>query len=185
MTLATKPREPEDAGAEATPGEAWRAAPLERRPGFLIRRLHQLHTALFARATQPEKVTPVMFSVLSALARLGPVDQTTLARAVAIDKSNMVDLLARLGRRGLLARRASPTDRRASLVSLTAEGRALLDRLDAAVERAHAETIADLEPHERALFVECMQRIVTAMEAREGAARAPGAAGEGNAGEAP
>lgn len=133
---------------------------LRGRPGFLIRRLHQIHTALFAEECAAEHVTPLMYSVLTALAQLGPVDQTTLAAAVSIDKTNMADLLERLRKRGLLRRRVSPKDRRVRLTALTEEGRALLERIEAAATRAHERTVAALTPEERALFVALMERII-------------------------
>lgn len=142
----------------------WRDGSLQGRPGFLIRRLHQIHTALFAEEIGAEKVTPMMYSVLSALAQTGPVDQTTLARAVAIDKTNMTDILERLRKRGLVRRRIAAKDRRVRLASLTPEGQALLDRIDAGAQRAHARTIEDLTPAEQALFLTLMGRIIEAKE---------------------
>ena len=145
--------------------EPWRHGSLQGRPGFLIRRLHQIHTAIFAEECGEEKVTPIMYSVLSALARSGPVDQTTLAAAVAIDKTNMADILERLKKRGLVRRRVAPKDRRVRLATLTDEGQALLDRIDERAHRAHLRTVEDLTPGEQALLVELMTRIVEAKEA--------------------
>lgn len=147
----------------------WRDGPLQGRPGFLIRRLHQIHTALFAEECGEARITPIMYSVLSALAQLGPVDQTTLARAVAIDKTNMADILERLRKRGLIRRRVAPRDRRVRLATLTDAGRALLDRIDAGAERAHLRTVEDLAPREQALFIDLMSRVVEAKEAAQSA----------------
>lgn len=142
----------------------WRTAPVQARPGFLIRRLHQIHTALFAEETAPEKVTPVMYSVLSALDQRGAMDQTTLARAVAIDKANMADILERMRKRGLVGRRVGEDDRRVRVVELTEEGHALLTRLDERAERAHARTIEPLDEEEQRIFLALMARIVDADE---------------------
>jgi hypothetical protein len=38
---------------------------LARRPGFLIRRLHQMHLALFAEACGAFGATPVQYSILT------------------------------------------------------------------------------------------------------------------------
>ena len=56
-------------------GGAW---PLEQRPGFLIRRLHQIHVALFQKKCAAFDITPLQYSLLTALARRGTADQTTL-----------------------------------------------------------------------------------------------------------
>ena len=66
----------------------WRSGPVSGRPGFLIRRLHQIHTALFNEECGKGSVTPIMYSILSALAQTGPIDQTTLARQIAVDKAS-------------------------------------------------------------------------------------------------
>ncbi|MBU0725466.1 MAG: MarR family winged helix-turn-helix transcriptional regulator [Alphaproteobacteria bacterium] len=147
------------------PEQNWRGGPLQGRPGFLIRRLHQIHTALFTEECGEEKITPIMYSVLSALSQVGPVDQTTLARAVAIDKTNMADILERLRKRGLIRRRVAPKDRRVRLTVLTEEGRALLDRIDDRAERAHARTVEDLPPAEQAQLVALMMRVIEAKDA--------------------
>jgi hypothetical protein len=49
----------------------WHAKPLQERPGFLIRRLHQIHTALFADECAGESITPVQYSILIALDQMG------------------------------------------------------------------------------------------------------------------
>ncbi|MFO7481410.1 MarR family transcriptional regulator [Oceanibaculum nanhaiense] len=167
MTVAETARTEESAIAKDTapsdePG--WRGGVLQGRPGFLIRRLHQIHTALFLQECGEEKITPIMYSVLSALSQIGPVDQTTLARAVAIDKTNMADILERLRKRGLIRRRISTKDRRVRLTGLTDEGRDLLDRIDEKAERAHLRTLEDLPPAEQAQLVTLMTRIVEAKD---------------------
>jgi len=142
----------------------WRSQPVEGRPGVLIRRVQQIHTALFAEETGPERITPIMYSVLTALRQGGAMDQTRLARTVAIDKTNLADVLERLRERGLVTRRVPQADRRVRLTTLTGAGRNLLDKMDAPVSRAHARTIAALSPDEQALFVAFLQRIVAASE---------------------
>jgi hypothetical protein len=61
-------------------GNSW---PLDQRPGFLIRRLHQIHVALFQKRCAAFEITPLQYSLLSALAKRGTADQTTLADDVA------------------------------------------------------------------------------------------------------
>ena len=146
--------------ARTEPTEPWRGSALQERPGFLIRRLHQIHTAIFAREIGSHSLTPIMFSVLSALSQIGPSDQTTLAAAVEIDKTNMADVLERLKKRGLIRRRTSTKDRRVRMATLTDEGHALLAEVDAAAERAHHATLDGLSEDERDLFLTLMKRIV-------------------------
>jgi DNA-binding MarR family transcriptional regulator len=142
--------------------DPWRNGSLTSRPGVLIRRLHQIHTALFALECGDQNITPVMYSVLSALQQGGAMDQTTLAKAVAIDKTNMTDILDRLKRRGLIKRRVSSTDRRVRLTSLTDEGKRILDVLDEKAQRAHERTVESLAPEDRIRLVEMMTQIINA-----------------------
>ena len=140
----------------------WRDGPLQSRPGFLIRRLHQIHTALFNEECGDIGITPVMYSVLSTLAKTGPIDQTTLAHAVAIDTTNMADVLERLRKHGYVRRRISTRDRRIRLTTLTDKGQELLDRADAHAERAHARTIEDLTAKEQNALMRLLDKIVAA-----------------------
>jgi DNA-binding MarR family transcriptional regulator len=135
---------------------------LSARPGFLIRRLHQIHVALFIEECSAENVTPVQYSVLSELRQRDGSDQTALGQAVALDRANIADVLDRLEKRGLLGRRVSPLDKRMRLVTLTPAGRALLTRLEAAAIRAHERTVEALPPVERQRFIRNMLRLVTA-----------------------
>ena len=146
----------------ATSSDPWRNGSLTSRPGVLIRRLHQIHTALFALECGEQNITPVMYSVLSALQQCGPVDQTTLAKAVAIDKTNMTDILDRLKKRGLIKRRVSSSDRRVRLTSLTEDGKNMLDLLDERAQRAHERTIESLAPEDRPRLIEMMTQIINA-----------------------
>ena len=100
------------------------------RPGFMIRRLHQIHLALFAVAPGVVGVTPVQYSILTvALAQPGQ-DQAPLANEVGVDHTTMADVLARLERRGLVCRGPVAGDARLRLVHATVAGRRLLSRMD-------------------------------------------------------
>lgn len=139
--------------------------PLSDRPGFLVRRLHQIHVALFAEECAALGVTPVQTSVLTALERDAPLDQVSIAREVGIDRANCTDVLRRLEERRLVRRVASPTDSRAKLCDLTPAGRRLLARLAPAARRAHDRTIAALPKAEREAFVKSLVRLVEANNA--------------------
>jgi DNA-binding MarR family transcriptional regulator len=139
----------------------WHAKPLQERPGFLIRRLHQIHVALFADECADEGITPVQYSILTALNQIGTAEQVVLARAVGLDTTNVADVLARLERQKLVRRRVSQYDKRMKAVSLTEGGRALLRRVDAGAARAHERTLAALSPKDRARFMRDLARLVS------------------------
>ena len=135
---------------------------LSGRPGFLIRRLHQIHLALFAEECAPFGVTPVQFSIMTVAGAQPGLEQVALAQEVGVDRTTLTNVLTRLERRGLIARAAVASDRRVKRVTLTEDGRATLDRMQGAAERAHARTIEALAPTERAAFLEALRGLVNA-----------------------
>jgi DNA-binding MarR family transcriptional regulator len=137
---------------------------LSRRPGFLIRRLHQIHLALFAEECKAFGVTPVQYSILTVAAAQPGLDQAALANAVGVDRATMADVLARLERRGLVRRSRVERDARRKLVHPTVTGRRLLARMDGPAQTAHERTIALLSPTERVMFIEVLRRLVAAGE---------------------
>jgi len=150
--------------------ENWHAKPLQERPGFLIRRLHQIHTALFIEECAGEAITPVQYSILTALKQIGVAEQIVLARAVGLDTTNVADVLARLERQKVVRRRVSQHDKRMKAVTLTPAGRALLERIDAGAARAHERTLAALSETDRARFMRDLTKLV---ESNDGLAGAP------------
>jgi MarR family transcriptional regulator, lower aerobic nicotinate degradation pathway regulator len=145
---------------KASPVDDWHAKPLQQRPGFLVRRLHQIHVALFVEECAGENITPVQYSILSVLDHLGTAEQIVLSRAVGLDTTNVADVLARLERQRMVKRRVSPQDKRMKTVTLTETGRALLKRVDASAARAHERTLAALKPKVRARFMRDLAKLV-------------------------
>ncbi len=136
--------------------------PLDRRPGFLIRRLHQIHVALFQKRCAAFEITPLQYSLLSALAKRGTADQTTLAADVALDRTTTTGALKRLQLRHFVERSIHHRDRRAQMCRLTKRGGALLKRMEGSARAAHLETLADLSKADQKRFIAMMQRIVAA-----------------------
>ncbi|MGE4373805.1 MAG: MarR family winged helix-turn-helix transcriptional regulator [Xanthobacter sp.] len=138
------------------------------RPGFLARRVHQIHVSLFSELCSTYGVTPVQYSLLSALSTREEADQTTLARIVALDRTTTTGALKRLEGRGFVRRDVSLTDRRAQSCRLTDEGRAILADMEEAAQRAHTATVEMLSSDEQRLLIDLMRKIVEAHGARSG-----------------
>ena len=136
--------------------------PLGQRPGFLIRRLHQIHVALFQKRCAAFEITPLQYSLLSALAERGTADQTTLADDVALDRTTTTGALKRLQSRNFIERSIHHRDRRAQICRLTKAGAALLRQMEASARAAHRETVADLSKTDQKRFIAMMQRIAAA-----------------------
>src|SRR4051812_42744313 len=157
----TQPRKPKRI-ARADPGSPGTTAaraphtgphaphtPLWTRPGYLIRRVHQNHTALFAEECRAFGITPVQYGVLTALLHRPNVDQATLGIEVGIDRTNAADVLERLAERGLVKRAKSAHDRRMMLATLTREGRALTQEMQGAMQRAQDRLLEALSARDR------------------------------------
>lgn len=135
--------------------------PLAKRPGFLIRRLHQIHVALFQETCGQFELTPLQYSLLSALAVRGTADQTTLAADIALDRTTTTGALKRLEARNLVQRPVSDDDRRARICKLTPGGAGLLAKIETSARVAHRSTLGHLSGKDQALFIALMQRIVS------------------------
>src|SRR3954452_7066149 len=140
--------------------------PLEHRPGFLIRRLHQIHVALFQKECAEFDITPLQYSLLTALAARGTADQTTLAADVALDRTTTTGALKRLQSRDLVGRSILVRDRRAQTCRLTRKGMVLLQKMERSAQIAHLKTVSDLSKADQKQFIAMMQQIVTARSQR-------------------
>ena len=133
---------------------------LAQRPGFLIRRLHQIHLALFAEECAGFDVTSVQYSIMSVIAFRPGMDQSQISEEVGVDRATLANVVARLEDSGLLKRITSRLDRRQKLLSLTPRGKALLNRMHEPVARAHARTIEMLPLREQEHFMELLAALV-------------------------
>jgi DNA-binding MarR family transcriptional regulator len=103
-----------------------------------------------AAALVPLGLEPRHFGVLNGADLSDGATQTELAQELAIPPSRMVAIIDELAGRGLLERRAHPTDRRARTVHLTAAGRDLLAEARRRSARNEADILEPLSERERA-----------------------------------
>ena len=146
------------------------ATALEEQPGHYIRRLQQIAVALFLEETEPHGITPVQYAALFAAVREPGLDQRTLASKIGFDTSTIGSVIDRLERRGLIERRAAPSDRRVRLLHSTAAGSALLEQVIPAMLKAQRRILAPLPAADRPKFLAMLKRVV---EANNGLSRAP------------
>jgi DNA-binding MarR family transcriptional regulator len=95
-------------------------------------------------------LTPTQLAVLGALLREGPRQLTELAAAERINPTLLSRVVGRLEDDGLVRRTPQEQDRRAYLVTITDQGRALAEGIRRDRCRALAERVAQLEPREAA-----------------------------------
>jgi DNA-binding MarR family transcriptional regulator len=132
------------------------------RPGFLVRRLHQIHVAIFLEEMAVDNITPIQYGLLSVLADLPGLDQTSLAEEIGIDRANVADVLTRLESRGLVVRTVSAEDNRRKFCAATAQGLAYVQKYFDNMQRAQDNLLRPLKPAERVEFLRLLRCIVEA-----------------------
>ncbi|THA68656.1 MarR family transcriptional regulator [Streptomyces sp. A0958] len=98
-------------------------------------------------------------AVLAALADFGPHVQRELAARLSIDRSDVVKIVDGLGAAGLVERARDTADRRRVTVTVTPEGRALLESLKADAVSVQEEVLAPLNPREREQLTALLRRV--------------------------
>lgn len=119
---------------------------LQEQIGFLLRKAHQRHIAIFgARITD---LTPPQFAALAKLGDVGEISQNQLGAAIAMDAATIKGVIDRLRNRGLVEVEKDEVDKRRLTVRLTGEGRAALAALVAEARGITAKTLEPLSPRE-------------------------------------
>ncbi|HEX2577372.1 MAG TPA: MarR family transcriptional regulator [Aquihabitans sp.] len=111
-------------------------------------RLSATRLARILRQQADADLSPTMLSALATLARCGPVSVRTLADEEQVAAPTATKIVDRLHAAGLVTRVGDATDRRVTLVSLTADGEALLTDLRARKTAWLATRLAELPPEE-------------------------------------
>jgi DNA-binding MarR family transcriptional regulator len=130
------------------------------RPGFLVRRLHQIHMAIFLKECDAEQVTPIQWGILTILAENPGVGQVEIADELGLDRSNVANVVDRLIRRGLLKQATSTQDRRKKSIRITAAGRKLMHVFEPKARRAQRRLLELLSAEERRTFMSLLARLV-------------------------
>ncbi|MFC0660948.1 MarR family winged helix-turn-helix transcriptional regulator [Eoetvoesiella caeni] len=132
------------------------------RPGFLVRRLNQIHYAMFFEECKEENVTPVQYGILTVLAANPWLDQTAIGYEVGLDRTTSADVIKRLEEKGLLERRINPMDRRSRQAAVTPEGLRVMALLKQGMARAQQRLLDPLSLRDRKIFMSLLVELVDA-----------------------
>lgn len=131
--------------------------------GFRLTLCHAVALQVFQRHVGvPLALRPVEFTVLVLLLGNGDVTPKRLARAVRVSPPNLTVLVDRLVERGLVQRRPSPTDGRATNLLLTAKGAELARRAQQVSMSMEEGLVHALSPGERVLLGELLDKLLAA-----------------------
>ncbi|ASR90676.1 MULTISPECIES: MarR family winged helix-turn-helix transcriptional regulator [Alcaligenes] len=129
------------------------------RPGFLVRRLNQIHYAMFYEECKSD-LTPVQHGVLSVLMGSPWLDQTTIGYELGLDRTTSADVIRRLEEKGLLGRRINPDDRRSRQTYITEAGLAAMQEISSGMNRAQERLLDPLTAKQRQTFMSMLTRVV-------------------------
>ena len=132
---------------------------LERQAGHLLRRAHQRHSSIFQESIGDDQLTPLQFAALVKLRDVDEVSQNLLGRLTAMDAATMQGVIKRLAGRNLILRRPDPDDRRRLILSLSAEGRALINRLLSNGGKITERTLSPLNEEEQKMFLQLLTKL--------------------------
>jgi DNA-binding MarR family transcriptional regulator len=120
----------------------------QRHVGYLIRRAQQRHVAAWTRIASSE-ISSVQYTILVVLDARGEASQRELCDEADLDRSTIADLVARMERKGLIARRRDPQDARRNTVTLTDAGRAERERLRPLVDQVQEALVGSMSLKDR------------------------------------
>lgn len=136
-------------------------ARLYGRPGFKLRRAHQIAVSLFTEECRAFEVTPTQYGILVALHERPGLDQIGLAGVLGLDRSTTGMVVGLLEARALLRRTPHATDRRRRVLALTDEGRTMLAALGPAAERARRRLLEPLDAEAARVFGALLDRLLS------------------------
>ena len=143
---------------------------LYKRPGFLLRRAHQISVSLFMEEGGRFGITTTQYGVLIILRACEGLDQIGLSKKVGLDRSTTGLVVKKLESDGLVVRVEDPEDRRRKIIVMTAKGERKLESLRDAAARAQAMALSAFTSEEAAQFLTLLNKFVDRFN---GVTRAP------------
>ena len=142
----------------------------------LLYLVKQLESAIRARmdvALRSRHITVPQYTALTVLEQHDDMSAAQLARYTFVTAQAMEGVVGALQNAGLIVRHRDPENRRRLVISLTAEGRALLEDCREDIDRIEAVAFASLTREQRSRFSEWVSesRRALAAEAREASQR--------------
>lgn len=126
---------------------------------YLVKQVELASRARLDEIVRPAGLTALQYTALTVLERHDDMSSAQLARRSFVTAQSMADMITALEGRALIERHRDRADRRRLVVSLTAEGRGLLDRYRPEVAALEQAMLAGLSGPEvatlRSALVAC------------------------------
>ena len=134
---------------------------LYRRPGFMLRRAHQIAVSLFMEQSDSDSTTTTQYGVLVILRACEGLDQIGLSKKVGLDRSTTGLVIKKLEDNGHIVRIADPNDRRRKILVLTARGERKLESLRTVAAQAQEIALSIFSPKEAEQFLKLLSKFVS------------------------
>lgn len=134
--------------------------PWERGPRFsyLLKQVERAGRGALDRVARHHGITAAQYTALSVLARHPGMSSAQLGRRSFASPQSANELVVALERRRLVTRRASPANRRVLGIYLTPAGHEVLASCDAEVATVEGQMLRLLDPEERDLLRDLLER---------------------------
>lgn len=129
--------------------------------GYNLKRVLSLVHADLTQVLGALDLRVVSFSVLSIVVRNPGINQTQLADALKIERSNLVQLIDELSAKSLLARTPVAGDRRRYALMPTTTGKGLFAKAEKAVAEHEARVFSMLDGAEKANLIALLRKVRT------------------------
>ncbi|SKB09818.1 MarR family winged helix-turn-helix transcriptional regulator [Aeromicrobium choanae] len=139
---------------------------METSPLEVAAGLRELANAIVRRMPRRE-ISRAAAGTLHALEAEGPQRITALAEREAVSQPAITNLVQRLEAQDLVSRSADPADARASLISITAHGSAVLHERRVLLDELIGSTFERLSPDDRAAIVAALPALTHFTESHE------------------
>ncbi|MCB0132851.1 MAG: MarR family transcriptional regulator [Caldilineaceae bacterium] len=106
-----------------------------------------------------EDLTISQFGVLESVFHLGPMSQKDIGRKLLKSGGNMTLVIDNLVKRGLVERTRADYDRRVMLISLTPDGRAMIERIFPRHVQAITQEMSVLTPEEQDTLAALLKKL--------------------------
>lgn len=129
--------------------------------GYNIKRAFSVIQSDVNATLRPFGLRMLSYSVLSVISAQAGLRQSQLADALAMERPNVVQLIDELEQAGWITRNRDPEDRRAWILTSTAEGRKVCQAATHAVKDHDTRLTRGLSASDKAILIRCLQQIET------------------------
>jgi DNA-binding MarR family transcriptional regulator len=136
---------------------------LRPRAMFFLNQANHAVRSRLETALGSVEMTGIQYTVLSVIGRHQGMSSAELSRRFYVTPQTMNELIGALERRGLILRKADPSNRRILRMNVTPSGRELLDRCDALADGVERDIFGNLSEADYRQLAELTRKLAHAL----------------------